>query len=276
MPAASVSPFPAPASPPAPPSLRAADPQRAQRLAELQRLVDRMQGAGGRAERALPLGLAEVDALLPGGGLARDCVHELGAADAGSAGCRAAVASFAAALAGRLLAGAEAASPLAAPPLCVWIAATRELHPPGLAAFGLAPERLIVVEVRRPADLPWAAEEVLRCGRGIGAVVAELPALDLTAARRLQLAAEAGGTTGLLLHSPRQRGAASLPGGAVTRWRIAPGPTPGDGLPGLGPRCWQVALERARNGRSGTWQIAWQNGFASPAPSAVRSTAAIA
>ena len=65
---------------------------------------------------------------------------------------------------------------------------------------------LLILRVSRPLDLLWAFEEALK-SRGLAAVLAELPesgaAADLTATRRLTLAARAGGGLGLLLrHRP--------------------------------------------------------------------------
>lgn len=60
-------------------------------------------------------------------------------------------------------------------------------------------ERLHLIEARTGTDLLWAVEEVLR-SRPVSLVVAEPEKpISLTAGRRLQLAAEAGRTTGLML-----------------------------------------------------------------------------
>jgi protein ImuA len=117
---------------------------------------------------------------------------------------------------------------------------------PGLLRFGLDPERLIVVEARRPKELLWAMEEGLRCP-GLAATVGEAAA-DPTAGRRLQLAAEKGGGLGLLLCS---HGAAVA---AVTRWRVAAAPAGADGRPAF-----DVALLRARNGDRGRWRLEWDD-----------------
>jgi hypothetical protein len=59
-------------------------------------------------------------------------------------------------------------------------------------------ERLLVIQAQRAEDILWAAEQSLRC-RSFGAVLA-WPALTIRDRdiRRLQLAAEAGGSTGFL------------------------------------------------------------------------------
>ena len=66
---------------------------------------------------------------------------------------------------------------------------------PGLDLFGLASARLLVLRVPKPVDVLWAMEEALRC-RALACVIAELTgdgaAADLTATRRLALAAREG------------------------------------------------------------------------------------
>ena len=96
-------------------------------------------------------------------------------------------------------------------------------------------------------------EEALRCPAVTGAVLVLPPGqaagddrLDLTATRRLQLAAEAGGALGLLL---RPDAAGIAPSASTTRWRIGPHPAaPGAGLD---QPCWQLELLRAKAGRPG-------------------------
>lgn len=208
-------------------------------LAELRGRIRRIEGIGGDG-RVLPLGPA-LDAVLPGG-LPLGCLHEL--TDEGDPGAAAAT-GFAAALLGRI---AERHGP------AVWIGRGLDLHAPGLAAYGLAPERLIVVRAVRGADILWAMEEVLRC-RGIGAVLGEVRNLDPTAGRRLQLAAEAGGATGFVLRRPGPAGAVS----AATRWVLAPVPSlPAPGEPGVGRPRWRARLLRSRGGRPGEWLMEWR------------------
>jgi protein ImuA len=192
----------------------------------------------------LPLGLAAVDRLLPGGGLARSCLHELcGAPD------RAAAAGFAAALLGRLAADGHA----------LWIGPRDDLYAPGLAAQGLPPERLIVVRAGARDARLWALEEALH-SPGLAAVLAEVDRLTLTQSRRLQLAAEAKGVTAFLL---RPLAACDAPSAAVTRWRITPLPedaATGEASRAWEPPRWRVELVRCRGGRTGAWAIAWREG----------------
>ncbi|MEP4885555.1 MAG: hypothetical protein ABJ215_04220, partial [Alphaproteobacteria bacterium] len=146
----------------------------------------------------------------------------------------------------------------------VWIAprtGPREsLYAPGLAGFGLDPSDLIAVRVPPGGDFAatalWAMEEALRAPT-VGLVCAEIEAMDLTASRRLQLAAETGGGMGLLL---RRDLAALPPTASVSRWRIAAlpgGPPEYSNLPGAVR--WQADLLRARGGRPRSWQLEWRD-----------------
>lgn len=222
----------------------------------------------------ISFGLDAVDTHLPGGGLASGGVHEIvdgsgtgvGHGDIGNGSATA----FAAALAGR-------AQRLHRIPV-VWIApriVQREsLYAPGLAAFGLDPASLIVVRApaqgrNGTAQALWAMEEALRTP-AVGAVCAEIDTVDLTASRRLQLAAEAGGTFGLLL-----RGAITTTGNhaandtmpplaSLTRWRVSAAPSGPATLAALPPSLpgatrWQVDLLRARGGRPHHWLLEWHH-----------------
>jgi protein ImuA len=204
------------------------------RLAALE-AVDRSGGA------VLPLGLPGIDHVLPGGGLARGCLHEL----CGAPGHGAAL-GFAAALLGRLMADGGHG---------VWIGPRNELFGPGLAELGLAAERLIVVRARPGAARLWALEEALR-SPGLAAALAEIDRLSLTQSRRLQLAAETKGVTALLLRPPQ---AGATPSAAATRWRIEAAPSEAAGEPrrASGRPHWRLGLLRCRGGHTGSWRIAW-------------------
>ena len=173
------------------------------------------------------------DNSLIGAGLVRGALHEVCAASPGSG------VAFAAILLARC--GGQV----------LWIATEQESNlvwPPGLIPFGLAPERLILARAARWAEALWAMEEALRCPALGGAVLmaGAGQGLDLTATRRLHLAAEAGGVFGLLLRPDGAAGASA----ARTRWHIAPLSSPD------APR-WRVSLLRQRGGApAGPWTIA--------------------
>ncbi len=195
--------------------------------------------APGDAPGAAPLGAAEIDAALPGGGLARGAVHEIAAAD-NSAG-----AGFAALAAARAAGGGG---------LALWCAREGDLYAPGLAAFGLDTARLIVARAARPEDALWTLEEALRAG--VSAVVGEAAA-GFAASRRLQLAARAGGGLCLLLPPPdRPPGALA----AATRWRVSPAasaPRAGGRPAPPGAARWRLALTRCRGGAPRSWTVEW-------------------
>jgi protein ImuA len=201
-------------------------------------------------ERALPLGVAAIDRAL-GGGLPCGALHELAPAApihlAAATGYAAALAARSAGAAGQVL----------------WIETdlvARETggpYGPGLDLFGLPAERLIMLRVPRAVDALWAMEEALRC-RALKGIIAELggdSGKDLTATRRVALAARDGTGLGLLL---RQR-ATPAPCAATTRWHITAGPSRPDAFGGLGPATFDLSLIKNRRGPTGRWTITWDH-----------------
>lgn len=93
------------------------------------------------------------------------------------------------------------------------------LHGPGLVALGFDPARVLEVEAVRAGEAAWAIEEALR-SRAAALVVGQVAALDLTAARRLALAAAAGRTPCLLMTA----GQGPETAGTASRWRVCPAP----------------------------------------------------
>jgi protein ImuA len=203
------------------------------------RLVDLGRGESARPP-CVATGVAEIDAALPWRGLPHG-LHEI-AAPAGDA----AAIGFATALIARR------------PGPVLWCRSRRaaldrgDPYGRGIAAFGLAPDRLILVEAVRPVDLLWALEEAART-RGLASVLGEGAMPDLTASRRLQLAAEAGRGLLLLLAEDSGRPAAS----ALTRWHVRSAPSlPEAGAPG--PPRWEIELRRCRGGAwPRTWMVEW-------------------
>ena len=218
------------------------------RLLALRDEVRAIESAGRPAGRfCLPFGIDAVDRRLAGGGLAVAALHEAAPA-APDWGDEAAATLFFAAVAARLTrTPGEGATML-------WALARRDLFAPGLALAGLTPERLLYAECRRDDEVLAVMEEGLRHG-GLAAVVGEAGAVGLAAARRLQLAAEEGGTTALLLRRWRRAGADPLgqPSAAVTRWRIGVAPSAQLAVPGVGRPRWYVGLVRQRGGEAHHW-----------------------
>jgi protein ImuA len=199
-------------------------------------------------ERAVHLA-TPVDAAL-GGGLACGALHELAPAGpihlAAATGFALALATRASGDRGQLL----------------WITtdfATSEgggPYGPGLDLYGAASTCLLMLRVPRSVDVLWSMEEALRC-RALAGVIAELtedgPAADLTATRRLVLAAREGLGLGLML---RHRSNA-LPNAAATRWRIAAASSAPDRFGGLGRARFDLSLLKNRRGPCGRWIVEW-------------------
>ncbi|MBI3506817.1 MAG: hypothetical protein HY059_18420 [Proteobacteria bacterium] len=202
----------------------------------VQELKARLAAFGNRAQTGrgpLALGIPAIDAALPWAGLPRGALHEIaGTSNDGAA------AGFATALLARLAGDGPV----------LWIARRPDLSAAGLAALGLEPARLLIVNAPRRADALWAFEEALR-NPALAGVVAEIDDVDLTQSRRLQLAAEMGGTTALLLRPPGELDQASA---ARTRWRVAA--LPAQTLDGESRR-WRLTLARAQGGAPGEWRL---------------------
>ncbi len=133
----------------------------------------------------------------------------------------------------------------------------------GLAQLGLDVGRLILVETGSDKDALWALEETLRSGAAATVAAAIAGGLDLTASRRLNLAAAPRRTPLVVLSGAQAaRVAAAMAAGAnaaATRWRIAAAPAARDRFGAFDHWRWRVALERCRNGRPGDWLIEWNH-----------------
>lgn len=256
------------------------------RVEELRQRIARIERGGARqaGEAVLPFGLAEIDQLLPGGGLALGVLHEVSGVgpdeEDGSA-----PAAFIAGICARLA---------PAKPVLWCQAGAGDLYGPGLAVCGFKPERLLLARARNVPELLWAMEEGLHT-RSVAAVVGEIADLSSAASRRLQLVAESSGVTAFILrrvrtvrtigknrnlrtnpigvgdkedfeNSPlsgvtppipsREAPTTRAPNAAVTRWNVVslPGvPLPGE--PGLGRSRWRLELWRARGAAPANWIV---------------------
>jgi protein ImuA len=215
------------------------------RLDALRMMVRGIERSGpeGAPPPVLPFGVAEIDARLADGGIAGAALHEAAGVDGGPAADAAAtlfLAGIAARLSGQIL----------------WVLNRRDLFAPGLQQAGLPPDRILYAETGQDADTLAVMEEGLRHG-SLAAVVAEVGRAGLTATRRLQLAAEEGGTTALLLRRWKRSGADPLaePSAATTRWALGPAPSAPLPVAGIGRARWQLALVRQRGGASFDWTV---------------------
>ena len=130
----------------------------------------------------------------------------------------------------------------------IWIAPAHAPERPMLRGLpsGVG-ERLHLLRPVGETDLLWCIEESLRAAP-VGLVIAEPEKpLSLTAGRRLQLAAEAGRSTGLLLI---REGAGS--NATETRWHCAPMASPA-----RDSTLHHWALNKNKRGTTGSWVLNW-------------------
>jgi protein ImuA len=218
-------------------------------LAALRRHIASLEGASAaKAGARIATGHLPLDQALKGG-LAQGCIHELFGNDEeeGAAAGLSLILAYLAAEGGPLfwlrLSGRGSGQP----------------YGPGLAALGIDPSHLLIGVMKDEASLLRAAVDALRCP-ALGALVIELrgpaPLMDLTASRRLALAAEASGVTAFLLRI----GGDPAPSAADTRWRVTAAPSAA--LPGNAPgmTAFDLSLLRRRSGPDGmTWRLVWDN-----------------
>lgn len=212
----------------------------------------------------LASGDGRFDRLL-GGGLAYGALHDIHAGEA----------SDSAAATGFALAWAARAQRAASGRPLIWIApdaAFRESgapYGPGLAGYGIDPDALILVRATTLQETLWALEEALRaCAPA--AVIGEFSGLpagyDLTASRRLLLAAQTGQALGLLLFAGLGGSAAGAASAAATRFSVSAQPSLAEqGVPGRA--VWRIDLMKNRMGRTGQRSVEWNHddvAFAEP------------
>jgi protein ImuA len=220
-------------------------------LATLRGSIERIESHSDtyRPDR-MALGHADADATLQGG-LALGAMHEVFAAGRHSA----AATGFVTGLMGR----AAARRPL------VWIRQdfaeieSGALSMSGLAELGLDPRLLVTV---RAADVDTAlktAADALACD-ALGVVVLEVSGearqLDLVASRKLTLAAQMSGVTGLVLRVAAE----PLPSTAETRWIVRAAHSPPSAQPASawGAPVFDAQLVRNRHGPVGRWIMEWK------------------
>lgn len=213
-------------------------------LESLRTQVRQIEGQHRRVTSVLPFGLAEIDARFPDGGLALSALHAV-AGGGNSAIDGAAAALFTAGIVARTSGKV------------LWCVTLADLFAPSLAQVGLKPDRVIYLEAGNEKTVLACCEEGLRHG-GLGAVIAEVARLPMTASRRLQLAAEGSGTIGIALRRWRPQAEAADFGqltASTTRWRISSLPSAPLPVPGVGRPRWLVELIRCRAGESAAFEL---------------------
>jgi protein ImuA len=140
----------------------------------------------------------------------------------------------------------------------IWISHSQSIFPPALRSFGVRPDRIIFIHLKKEQEILWVMEEALKC-KGLSAMIGEVQDLTFTASRRLQLAIEQSQVTGFVVRrNPRSLNTSAC----LARWKITslPGALPFD-MPGVGFPRWNVELLKVRNGRPGSWQVEFAAGL---------------
>jgi protein ImuA len=217
--------------------------------------------AEGRAvdTRTVTFGVDAVDCRI-GGGLIAAALHEVFAATVED-GC--AAAGFAIALSMRASAVGRCV---------IWVRERRctgftgQLHAAGLVEMGFDPDTLVLVDAPDTLAVLRAGADIVKCGQ-VGTVVIEpwgkAPQLDLTASRRLAMAAAASGVPTLVLRV----NAEPMPSAAQTRWRVAAAPSTPLVANAPGHPAFDIALLRHRGGIAGfETRLEWNRDTRSFAP----------
>ena len=140
--------------------------------------------------------------------------------------------------------------------VCLWVRhagqnrETGEPSPAGLAELGIDPARIVLLIAHDPTCALQASLEGARTPH-LAAVIMELwgavKAYDLTASRRLALAAKASGTRVLVARAA----ASPTPSAAETRWQVRAVPSSALAANAPGHPAFELTLLRARNGQEG-------------------------
>jgi protein ImuA len=211
------------------------------------------------ASLRIPLGIDHVDRRL-GGGLLRGALHEFYAGNADDAS---AAAAFTLMMAIR---SCDRGKPV------IWVRETRcsrqsgNLYATGLVELGFDPDDLVLVDAHDTRTVLRAGADSVKCGQ-VGAVVIEplgkAALLDLTASRRLAMAAAASGVLTLVLRVDAE----PVPSAAQTRWQVKAAPSSPLAANAPGHPAFDIALLRHRGGISGfETRLEWNRDTKSFAP----------
>ena len=196
-------------------------------------------GTQSWGNRFLSTGIKELDQLLPGSGLRCGTLVEWYETDKGSGALTMALQIA------RSVCGTEGT--------LVMIDPDQELYPLAMSLLGIDLARTIFIHPETPLQTLWALEQSLRCP-GVTVTICLLSDLNSQTFRRLQLAAEKGGTLAMILRSDRFE---KSPSWSETRLCITPVPSPCNyfkkpdyltGLPSHTHRRIQIKLLRTLQG----------------------------
>jgi cell division inhibitor SulA/protein ImuA len=177
-----------------------------QLTADVDNLPGVWRGSGSRqvaGKQAIPTGWEALDAVLPGQGWSFGYLTEI-LSDRHGSGELALIMPALTALSDRGV-------------WLTWIAPPSLPNPPALAAAGLDLSRLLLIQPRCKSDVLWAAEQALRQARQ-SPVLIWMDACSGKALRRLQLAAAAGESLGVIVRPMRY---AQTPSPAALRLTVS-------------------------------------------------------
>jgi cell division inhibitor SulA/protein ImuA len=146
----------------------------------------RARSQPGPAE-SLSSGYAKLDRLLPGGGWPRRALTEILIEQYGIGELQLLMPALAS------LCTEAAGTESVEPGWIAWVAPPFQPYPPALQKCGIDLARMLIVRPRNDREVLWSAEQALSSGT-CAAVLLWPPVLDDQAGRRLQLAAEKGGS----------------------------------------------------------------------------------
>lgn len=215
-------------------------------MARLQKDILPLQGYKSvKAGTAIDIGLGPIRHAFPDGVFPTGAIHEFCSTSPESS---AANLGFVSVILGSLMRGGG---------VVLWISASRNIFPPALKMFDIAPDKIIFIDLKNEKDVQWSMEESLKC-EGLAGVIGEMQELSFTASRRLQLAVEQSRVTGFIFRrNPRQLATTA----SIARWQVSPVASENeDEMPGIGHPRWRVELVKIRNGKPGSWLVEWNAG----------------
>jgi hypothetical protein len=208
------------------------------KIMQLRDLLSRKE-SDKKPRQSISSGCLPLDRLLPQRGFQQGSLVEWIAGGTGSgAGLLAMLAARSACWGSSPL--QSSASPFQSNRMLVLVDRGQSFYPPAAHACHLDLQNTIVVHPTNEKDECWALEQALRCP-DVAAVVAWPQRLASQSFRRLQLAAEHGGSLGLLIRPPSARHESSW---ASVRMLVSPRAAP----PSAGQPGWRLGIELLRCG----------------------------
>ena len=169
----------------------------------------------GRVEAGLSSGYEKLDRHLPGGGWPRQALTEILIDQYGIGELRLLMPALA------RLSAAEPGADFSEPGWIAWVAPPFQPYPPALQQWGINLSRMLIVRPKNDREMLWSAEQALASGT-CAAVLLWPDGLDDQASRRLQLAAEKGGSWAIAFRPSTAR---TEPSAAALRIELQSGKT---------------------------------------------------